>query len=285
MKRVSHSTMSSSIVQEIAYNFVGIDPQLNQMHTHDGYEILQIIGGDGNVVINDRIFQMAPGTVFLINGESFHCTHPNNESTYVRNTIQFSAHQMLTMLQLFDMEELIDLYPSRKAQGHFLLKEEQSSHVDGIFFEMQQLNLQDAYGGNLLIADKIIQILLLLNGNVSHKSHESNLGAAPAISLDIMQYITEHLPDFSLENLAEELHMSKYYLCHSFKKATGLTIHTYLMERRLVHAKALLRQTNQPISEIAMELGFSSFSLFCRTFKSLTGFSPSAFRKTSSQAF
>lgn len=279
MKRIAHPAASSSIVQEIAYNFVGIDPQLNQMHTHDGYEILQILGGDGNVVINDRIFQMVPGTVFLINGESFHCTHPKNESTYVRNTIQFSAHQMLTMLQLFDMEELIDLYPSRKAEGHFLLREEQSSQVDGIFEEMRQLIQQDAYGSNLLIAAKIIQILLLLNENVPHRPHDLKLGTASSISLDIMQYTTLHLSDFSLDHLSEDLHMSKYYLCHTFKKATGLTIHTYLTERRLAHAKTLLRQTNQPISEIGMGLGFSSFSLFCRVFKSLTGMSPSAFRK------
>lgn len=279
MKKHVNPQLRSTFVQEIAYNFVGHDPQTNQMHTHDGYEILQIIGGTGNVVINDKIFNMDPGAVFIINGESFHCTHPQDESAYIRNTIQFSAYQIISMMKLFDLEELIDLYPSRKDQGHFILKEELSNQIHAMFLEMKQMNCSNQYGVNLLISYKIIQILLLLNENASHRTHEPQLGTAQSISLDIMQYVTEHIVDFSLDQLADALHMSKYYLCHSFKKATGLTINYYLMERRLAHAKTLLKQTNTPISQISMELGYSSFSLFCRTFKNLTGVPPREFRK------
>lgn len=266
------------VALEIAYRQFGKDPQLYALHTHDGFEILQILEGSGSVIINDHIFDLKPGAVFVINGESFHCTYPNEISNYVRNTIQFSPRLILPLLALSDLEELSPFLPSPKDSIHFSLGQGDEDRIDALFSEMHELELEASKEFDLSVSVIIIRIFAILS-NIAPHSQEFHLNQTQTIARKIMRYVTDHLSDFSLESLSDHLHMSKYYLCHAFKDATGLTIHGYLNERRVTQANKLLK-TDMPISEIAMSLGFSSFSLFCRTYKTFSGISPRDYRKT-----
>lgn len=266
------------VALEIAYRQTGKDPQLYAMHTHDGFEILQILEGTGSVIINDHIYDLKPGAVFIINGESFHCTFPSDISNYVRNTIQFSPRLILPMLALADLEELSPFLPSPRDNVHFTLEKNDQDRIDRVFFAMREVELEASRDFDLIASSSIIRIFSILS-NLSLHHQEIHLNQSQTIARQIMRYVTDHLSDFSLESLAEHLHMSKYYLCHAFKDATGLTIHGYLNERRITQANKLLK-TDMPISEIAMFLGFSSFSLFCRTYKAFSGMSPRDYRKT-----
>lgn len=266
------------VALEIAYRQSGKDPQLYAMHTHDGFEILQVLEGSGSVIINDHIYDLAPGTVFIINGESFHCTNPNEITTYIRNTIQFSPRMVLPLLVLADLDELSPFLPNPKDNLHFSLKQEDAARIDAVFSDMRIAEREGGKDFDLTVSASIIRIFAILSAVVPH-SQELHLNQSQTIARKVMRYVTDHLSDFSLELLSDHLHMSKYYLCHAFKDATGLTIHSYLNERRITQANKLLK-TDMPISEIAMALGFSSFSLFCRTYKTLIGTSPRDYRKT-----
>jgi AraC-like DNA-binding protein len=266
------------VVQEIAFQYSGKDPQLYAMHTHGGFEILQIIEGSGSVIVNDKIYDLTPGAIFVINGESFHCTYPNEITHYVRNTIQFSPQLIIQMLGMADIEELSPFLPNPKDNINFILNEENRRQIDTLFRYMKQAEDKKYKDFDLAVSALIIRIFAILSDLTPLHSHEIHLSQSQMIARNIMQYVTGHIDDFSLESLAEHLHMSKYYLCHTFRDATGMTIHSYLNERRIVQANKLLK-TGKPISEIAMELGFSSFSLFCRTYKNLSGLSPSDYRK------
>lgn len=83
---------------------------------------------------------------------------------------------------------------------------------------------------------------------------------------------------FNLDQLAAASELSKYHLSRVFKRATGLTPHTYGQMLRVESAKRLLTSTKRPISEIAAELGFSHQSHLTNVFKKLTGTTPNAYR-------
>ncbi len=266
------------VALEIAYRQSGKDPQLYAMHTHGGFEILQILEGSGSVIINDHIYDLAPGAVFIINGESFHCTNPNEITNYIRNTIQFSPRLILPMLALADLDELSPFLPNPKDNVHFSLKPEDAARIDAVFSGMHIAESEDGKDFDLMVSASIIRIFAILSAVTPH-SQELHLNQSQTIARKVMRYVTDHLADFSLELLSDHLHMSKYYLCHAFKDATGLTIYGYLNERRITQANKLLK-TDMPISEIGMTLGFSSFSLFCRTYKTFIGMSPRDYRKT-----
>lgn len=81
-----------------------------------------------------------------------------------------------------------------------------------------------------------------------------------------------------VERLARVSGVSEAHFARSFKHAFGLPPHRYLLTRRIERAKALLRDTEMSITEIAFQTGWDSLGTFGRTFKDITGECPSTLR-------
>lgn len=102
----------------------------------------------------------------------------------------------------------------------------------------------------------------------------------PAWLLDTCRYLDENYQSpISLDQLATRAHISKGYICRTFKKQIGLSVIEYLTERRIQAAMQLLQNTDDKILTVALDAGFGDLSHFNRIFKKLTGLSPSAHRK------
>jgi AraC-like DNA-binding protein len=71
---------------------------------------------------------------------------------------------------------------------------------------------------------------------------------------------------------------SEAHFIRTFKETFGETPHRYLQRRRLERAMALLRETDRPVTEICLEVGFASLGTFSRTFRRVLGMSPSSYR-------
>jgi AraC-like DNA-binding protein len=81
-----------------------------------------------------------------------------------------------------------------------------------------------------------------------------------------------------VERLASVSGVSEAHFARAFKQAFGAPPHRYLLTRRIERASALLRDTGLPIIEIAFATGWNSLGTFGRTFRDITGESPSALR-------
>jgi len=79
-------------------------------------------------------------------------------------------------------------------------------------------------------------------------------------------------------SLARAAFASEAHFIRSFRAAFGATPHRYLQGRRVERAKELLRATDEPVTEISLCVGFRSLGTFSRTFRALTGDSPSGYR-------
>lgn len=84
--------------------------------------------------------------------------------------------------------------------------------------------------------------------------------------------------EWPVKRLAEVSAVSPAHFAREFKKAFGLPPHRYLLTRRIERATALLRDTDLPITEIALQTGWNSIGTFGRIFNDITGESPGEFR-------
>ena len=85
----------------------------------------------------------------------------------------------------------------------------------------------------------------------------------------------------SLESISEQLHIGRTKLCSVAKELSGGYTLSYLIaQRRINAAKRLLLQSSLPISAIAEAVGISDYNYFSKVFRSVTGTTPSAFRKS-----
>jgi AraC-like DNA-binding protein len=110
---------------------------------------------------------------------------------------------------------------------------------------------------------------------------EYTLGNYSSNIRKIILYIRKNLTNrISLDDIAKELFITKEHLSRLFKKEMGLTISEYIINTKITEAKTLLKQTDYNILDIAVLLNFANSSHFSNSFKKVTGFSPSDYRKT-----
>jgi len=95
-----------------------------------------------------------------------------------------------------------------------------------------------------------------------------------------LKYMSDHSAEkITLEQMAELVHLHPNYLCTVFKEYTGKTIFDHLTRQRLRRASKKLRNTTQPVQQIAESSGFPSISFFTRKFRAVYGCTPTQFRK------
>lgn len=82
-----------------------------------------------------------------------------------------------------------------------------------------------------------------------------------------------------IRELARMSVVSEAHFIRSFKATFGETPHRYLQRRRIERAMWLLRTTERSVSDVCLDVGFTSFATFSRTFREVVGESPSAYRR------
>lgn len=96
----------------------------------------------------------------------------------------------------------------------------------------------------------------------------------------IQAWIEQHFREsIDLDGLAEAHGMSQRTFYRLFKRATGRTPLACIIQLRMQHAAGLLRNTDQPITQIAYDSGFSDSNYFAREFRKVIGESPTAYRQ------
>jgi AraC family transcriptional regulator len=97
--------------------------------------------------------------------------------------------------------------------------------------------------------------------------------------LQVLEYIEEHLDqDIKLTDLAALSGISQFHFSHLFKQSIGTAPYQYLLQQRIERVKQLLKQTDQPIVDIALTCGFNSHSHLSKQFRQLTGVTPTTYR-------
>lgn len=104
-------------------------------------------------------------------------------------------------------------------------------------------------------------------------------GLAPVLKHRVCEYIESHLEEkISLDVLSSMAGLSAYHFARAFRQSLGMPPHGYLLQRRLERVKQMIRDSELPLSEIALATGFSDQSHLARHFRRATGMSPSLAR-------
>ncbi|HXC47258.1 MAG TPA: helix-turn-helix domain-containing protein [Candidatus Sulfotelmatobacter sp.] len=104
-------------------------------------------------------------------------------------------------------------------------------------------------------------------------------GLSPAMKNRVCDFIESHISEkISLDALSSMAGLSPHHFARAFQQSLGIPPHRYLLRRRLEHVEQMLRNTQLPLSHIALAVGFSDQSHLNRHFRRLTGMSPSLAR-------
>lgn len=97
----------------------------------------------------------------------------------------------------------------------------------------------------------------------------------------VLNYCNEKFKsDITLDEISEELHLSKYHISHLFNSKLGIGFNTYINTLRINTACEMLEGTDKKTADISEETGFGSIRSFNRAFLQITGMSPLQYRKS-----
>jgi len=158
--------------------------------------------------------------------------------------------------------------------------------LESLGIKVEGDKLREAYFQSRVFSPKryesVLQLLQIFAQHLSMVANQvvfQSENAEPASITRAREFINaHHTEDLSLSAVAQAAHMSTFYFCKQFKKATGVSFTEYLSRVRIEKAKEQLLKPNARVSEVAYEVGFQSLTHFNRVFKKLSGESPTTYR-------
>ena len=237
-------------------------------HTHNHLELFYIVGGKGQFLIQDQLYPVNSNNLVVIN--------PNVTHTEVSLNAQPLEYIVLGI-------EGIELATSESSNGQFNILDhfesvEISSCLRNILREMEQKNT--GYEDVCQAYMEILIIRLMRNIALAVPT-ESQVVSGNRQCASVKRYIDLHFKEsLTLDQLAEDAHMNKYYLSHAFKKEYGVSPINYMISKRIEESKYLLAETDLSISQISQLLGFSSSSYFSQVFRKTQATTPLEYRQS-----
>lgn len=240
-------------------------------HYHEFCKLLLLVSGKGNYVVDGQRYLLQPGDAVLIGSRSVHRPEIEEGAVYERIIIYISP-EFLQRESSPDCD-LSQVFSGK--QGHVLrLKEPRKLFSLAAALE-KELAGED-YGRDILSNAALLRLLVEIGRKQRQADTQALQPVIPTNSrvLEMMQYIDRHLEeDLDIDALAEAFYISKYHMMRLFHRETGSTIHSYLSQRRLLHARELIAQ-GMRATQACYRSGFRSYSSFTRAYGRHFGTTP-----------
>lgn len=138
----------------------------------------------------------------------------------------------------------------------------------------------DDYIRDMRINSGLNELLVLLMNESWHPADRSDAILKKQNLEPIRDYLDTHYTEkISLDALADQFFISKFYLTRVFKEQYGVSINTYVLNLRITKAKQMLRFTDKKLEDIGYQCGLGAPHYFSRIFKQVEGITPSEFRE------
>ena len=231
------------------------DKRIISSHSHDFYEFVFYLSGDGETKIGSKKYHFKEGSyAFLEPGITHSEKHYGISRVFI---VGFYVDDSEPMPQT-------------------LFKEEDNPQIFDIVKELLKENRnKDTYYDKFFVLYVETILTLLLREQKTNYSTIKNKNIERAVA-----YIDEYFfTEIDLNKIASNSGYCTDRFRNIFKSVTGVTPKKYILDKRLNYAKKLLIETNDSVEEISLQSGFNYYSRFSLFFKEQTGMSPTEYRK------
>lgn len=248
------------------------------MHAHENCELYFFLRGEGTYFVEGNEYRLSPRCLLLMRPGETHKAQLSSSSPYERMAIHFSPR----LLESVDPqgELLLPFYERQVGRMNLYRPEEYDAP-----FVLNCLNAMTRPAGEgdaarqLAVMCNLPPVLLELRrafakihcgepaGPNRENEPQSRIGS-------VVEYINDNLTeDLNLTGLAARFFVSKSYLNQQFRQATGTTVWNYILLKRLMIARAAIRD-GVSVTDAFARSGFNDYSAFYRRYRDRFGVSP-----------
>ena len=238
-------------------------------HYHEFCKLVLLVSGTGSYTVGDRRYLLQPGDAVLVGSRTVHRPEIDSGCVYERIIIYISP-EYLKMQSTADCD-LLEVFSGQR--GHVI---RDCKRLFSLASELERELSGTGYGRELLSGAALLRLLVRIGREQRREDLEPPKPVDPTNPrvLSLMRYMEEHLAeDLDVDALAEQFYVSKFHMMRQFRKETGFTVHAYLQQRRLLHARDLMEK-GMRATEACYRSGFRSYSSFTRAYGSFFGTTP-----------
>lgn len=237
----------------------------------DKYEILYITSGLGRLYVEGSCFPVVKGTLMLIRPYEHRKFISEDDSVIEYYSLTFAKSALsLDAKRVFD--RMLD---ENSGSGNYYSPSAVSDMVISTFDRLER-------GADIAERDRdlfyrfVLYEMLIV---ISSMSYEKIQKTDDDIGTTVMRYINANITrDLNLDRLSKYFFVSKFYLCRAFKQKNGVTVHSYITEKRVTYAKELI-DAGETASSAAYRVGFGDYSSFYRAYVKIIGEPPTTPKK------
>lgn len=250
-------------------------------HWHECLEISYVKSGCGRYCLLDKIYEMKPGDIIVINNIEPHYLEVY-EAGMEQTVMVFDP--MLVCPSFANELDYSYLRPFFERGTDFNnrldVNNPFSVQILENINEMEMEFREKQKGYELMVKARLLMLLTLL---VRYFRDPDKLDKASKLNLERIEKAASHInqsymDDISLDLIAGLFNLSPQHFSTVFKKTTGISFTDYVNKVRIDHSIHLLKGTNKKITHIAMECGFNNTTHYNNIFKKFMGKTPSDFR-------
>ena len=253
-----------------------------EYHHHDFSKIVILIDGDLTYYIEGKAYILKPWDILFVNKNEIHKPVVNPNKYYERIVIWLNQDFMAKYAQ--GNNDLLKCFEVAIKNNYNLLRLNMKSIdiIKNLIQDIQNCNNSNEFGSEILKESLFVQLMVLMNRLFLNSDKNRDI---EDIQYDktiegVLNYINSNLEnDLSIDTIASEFFISKYYLMRKFKNQIGSSIHNYVVQKRLILARSLISD-GLSMSSVCSRCGFNDYSSFVRAFKKVYGVSPSNYNPT-----
>ena len=230
------------------------------------YEIIYVMSGEGSFFVEGAEVQFARDSFFIVKPFTYYRINAKDEPSLIRYSITFSNDDISESLLGF-----ADSLFSHNASCA-IIKDFNCDELDRILLGIRFADKLSGEQRKQYFSSLLSQLLILLSSAETKFSYSNT----NEMMSELTDYIIDNLENgniVSLDEIAKTFFVSKFYLCRVFKKHKGISIHSYINQKRIMMAKQYI---DSGISaKAASELvGYGDYSAFYRAYVKVVGQSP-----------
>jgi len=253
---------------------MAFDPIWSQkMHIPSNYELILVQKGRLNLVTHQGQFTAHPNQILLIPPQTEHRDEFNLEQGLEVFIIFYQWSCSQAYYRLVNNNRLAALHytPSADILARFQLLRNRLNTIspaDQLALRVQLLDILTS-----LLAD--VQQL-----EQPAETQETSAHRCRRLMQRACDYLSRHFNEcVALDDIADALNISPYYLSHIFSEQSGFSLFAYLTSLRLEKACAMLRDPANKVSQVAQAVGYDNANYFAKVFKKHYGCSPSQYAR------
>lgn len=237
-------------------------------HCHDKYEITCLLSASGRYIVEGCEHKVSNGTLIFITPMSYHKVELYTDKNPEGYTIKFSRDALSNSV----LPVLDKLSDGDENHGSFYSADLVSEAIISVFDRLETAVYLEKSDKKIYLEALLSEIIVLLSVAEGQRMvvSEDDLGARVARYLNL-----NFRKNISLDRLARRFFVSKYYLCRAFKLYSGISVHAYINQKRIIFAKSLI-ESGMTASRAAEKVGYGDYSAFYRAYVKILGKSPTA---------